>query len=180
MRRRGGHEREEDTKKILDVDATMQGTLTFRDPVNLRINGSFEGSLDTKGSLTIGENAVVKAEIKGEHIVIAGRVYGDITAEKELKIVPPAHVTGNIATPRLAIVDGAILEGKCHMAGKGKEVPPSKKMLTAEELARYLEVSTSMISEWVNSGKLPGIKEQNIWLFNKDEVDEWIASGKVK
>ncbi len=40
-------------KKILDVDASMQGSLTFRDPVNLRIHGKFEGSLDTKGQLTV-------------------------------------------------------------------------------------------------------------------------------
>ena len=38
--------------KILDVDARMQGTVVFKDPVNLRINGSFEGKLDTRGNLT--------------------------------------------------------------------------------------------------------------------------------
>ena len=31
-------------EKILDVDAAMQGSLTFKDPVNLRINGKFEGN----------------------------------------------------------------------------------------------------------------------------------------
>ena len=43
--------------KILDVDASMQGTLSFKDPVNLRINGRFEGRLITKGTLTIGDRA---------------------------------------------------------------------------------------------------------------------------
>ena len=62
--------REKQDKKVLDVDASMQGTLTFKDPVNLRINGSFEGRLDTKGMLTIGENASVRADIHGDEIVI--------------------------------------------------------------------------------------------------------------
>ena len=178
MRRRT---REETIEKVLDVDATMQGTLTFRDPVNLRINGSFEGTLDIKGNLTIGENAVVKAGIKGENIVVAGRVYGDIIAEKELKLMPPARVTGNIQTPRLSIVDGAILEGECRMTGKGKGSEGSgKNVLTAEELAKYLEVDKSMIFEWAESGKLPGVKEKDAWKFNKATVDEWIANGKVK
>jgi excisionase family DNA binding protein len=179
MRRRG---REEETKeKILDVDATMQGTLSFRDPVNLRINGSFEGSLDTKGNLTIGENAVVKAGIKGENIIVAGRVYGDIAATKELTLRPPAHVTGNITTPRLSIVEGAVLEGKCHMTGKEKDPESSRKnILSTDELAEYLEVDSSMIFEWANAGKLPGVKEKNIWKFNKAKVDEWVANGKVK
>ena len=58
-------------EKILDVDASMQGTISFKDPVNLRINGSFEGKLDTRGNLTIGENAKVTANINGDNIVIA-------------------------------------------------------------------------------------------------------------
>jgi excisionase family DNA binding protein len=168
-------------EKVLDVDAAMQGTLTFRDSVNLRINGSFEGTLDAKGSLTIGENAIVRAGIKGENIVVAGRVFGDIVAEKELKLIPPARVTGNIKTPRLSIVDGAILEGECHMTGKEKNSEsPRKNMVTAEELAKYLEVETSMVFEWAKSGKLPGVKESDTWKFNRATVDEWIANGKVK
>ena len=177
MRRRG---HEEVKEKILDVDATMQGTLTFRDPVNLRINGSFEGSLDTKGKLTIGENAVVRAEIKGEHIVVAGRVFGNIVATKELKLTPPGRVTGNILTPRLSIVDGAILEGECHMVDAGDSKTSGKNMLSPEELAKYLEVDTSMVFEWAESGKLPAVKEKDSWKFNRSTVDEWIASGKVK
>ena len=179
MRRRG-HE-EEVKEKVLDVDATMQGSLAFRDPVNLRINGSFEGSLDIKGTLTIGENAVVKAGIKGESIIVAGRVYGDIVATKDLKLKPPAHVTGNITAPILSIIEGAILEGKCHMAGKGKDFEGSRKnILSAEELAKYLEVDTPMIFEWANSGKLPGTKEKDAWKFDREKVDEWVANGKVK
>jgi len=177
MRRR----QEESKQKILDVDATMQGTLIFRDPVNLRINGSFEGSLDTKGSLTIGDNAEVKAGIRGENVVVAGRVYGDIVASRELKIVPPARVTGNITAPRLSIVEGAVLDGECHMTAKGKEAAGAgNRLLSAEELAEYLEVDASMILDWVNSGKLPGTKEKNAWRFDRTKVDEWIANGKVK
>ena len=74
-------------EKVLEVDASMQGTLTFRDPVNLKINGKFEGTLDTRGFLTIGENAVVNASIKGEAITILGKVNGNITAQNVLRIL---------------------------------------------------------------------------------------------
>ena len=58
-------------EKILDVDAAMSGSLTFRDPVNLRINGKFEGTLETRGTLVIGPSAVVKANIICDYIKIA-------------------------------------------------------------------------------------------------------------
>ena len=40
--------------RLLEVDASMAGTLSFKDPVNLQINGQFEGSLDVRGVLTVG------------------------------------------------------------------------------------------------------------------------------
>jgi len=52
--------------------------------------------------------------------------------------------------------------------------------LTAEELAKYLEVDTSMITDWVNSGKLPAMKEGDGWRFDRSKVDEWVAEGKIK
>ena len=67
-------------EKVLEVDASMQGSLSFKDPVNLRISGNFEGTLDTKGTLAIGERADVKATIQGEVIIIAGTINGGITA----------------------------------------------------------------------------------------------------
>ncbi len=172
--------RREAVEKALDVDAAMQGSLTFKDPVNLRINGSFDGVLDTKGTLTISETAIVRAEIKGESIIVAGRVYGNIIAERELKIIPPAHVTGNVTTPRLNILEGAVLDGECHMTAPENQLGDmDKSVMTAEELAKYLEVETSMVFEWASSGKLPAFKDKDIWRFERNRIDEWIANGKV-
>lgn len=168
-------------EKILDVDASMQGTMVFKDPVNLRINGTFEGALDTKGNLTIGENATIKANIKGEVITIAGRVYGDVEASKVLKIVPPAKVIGSIKAPVLSIAEGSLFDGRCQMlrAGNSKDLL-DKDILTADEVARYLEVDASLILGWANEGKLPGIKDKDTWRFEKAVLDEWIASEKIR
>ncbi|MCK4462992.1 MAG: polymer-forming cytoskeletal protein, partial [Candidatus Omnitrophica bacterium] len=93
MRRRFKQTQDETPKeKILDVDASMQGTLSFNDPVNLRINGKFEGKLNTKGILMVGEHADIAADIVGEHITIAGKVSGNIKAYKELKVISPARI----------------------------------------------------------------------------------------
>ena len=35
-------------ERVMDLDANMQGTLSFKEPVNLRINGKFEGNLEMK------------------------------------------------------------------------------------------------------------------------------------
>jgi len=173
--------------KILDVTASMTGTLAFKDPVNLRINGSFEGALDTKGTLTIGENAVIKANIIGEIIVVAGRVSGDITATKSLEIVPPALVLGNITTPIIGIKSGAILEGRLRMtSGLRKESKAAveessaSKEFSLEEVAIYLEVEPNVVEEWAKKGRMPSRRLQDKWVFDKAQVDKWVADERVK
>jgi len=157
-------------EKILDIDASMQGNLTFRDPVNIRINGRFEGNLDTKGSLTVASSANVFADIVGDNIIIGGRVKGRITAKERLTLLPSAVVEGEIYPAKLNVAEGAILEGRCTML---------HDFLNAEELARYLEVDLNSIMEWANTGKVPGAKEGDSWKFERKAIDSWIASGKV-
>ncbi len=156
--------------KILDVDASMQGTLRFKDAVNLRINGKFEGDLETKGNLTIGQTAQVIADIVGDNIVVGGRVKGRITAKERLTLLPTAIVEGNIYPAKLNVAEGAIFEGDCSML---------HDFLNADELARYLEVDLSSIMEWANSGKVPGAKEGSEWRFERKAIDSWVASGKI-
>lgn len=164
-------------EKVLDVDASMQGTMAFRDPVNLKINGKFEGKLDTKGKLMVGEHATVNADIKGEQITVAGKVNGNISATKDLKVISPAHIIGDIATPLLSVAEGAIIDGNIKMSAGGRK---GKESLSAEDVAKFLEVDTSMVVDWADNGKLPGIKDGNSWRFDKNKIDEWIANEKVK
>ncbi len=170
--------KEELDEKILDVDASMQGTITFKDPVNLRINGSFEGKLDTRGSLTIGENAKVRAAIHGDKIVVAGKVKGDITATQSLSLIAPAIVEGNITTPRLSITEGAILEGQIAMLGV-KEGDAPEVNLTLKDVAQYLEVEARVVEGWAREKKIPSLHENGTWTFRKSDVDHWIQQERV-
>lgn len=157
-------------EKILDVDASMQGSLVFKDAVNLRINGKFEGVLETKGNLTIGSTAVVCADIVGDNIIIGGKVKGKVSARERLTLLPTALVEGDIYPVKLNIAEGAVLEGQCSMF---------HEFLNAEEVARYLEVDLKSIMEWANSGKMPAVKEGSGWKFDRKAIDSWVASGKI-
>ncbi len=158
-------------EKILDVDASMQGSLSFKDAVNLRINGKFDGTLEVKGTLTIGSTAAVRADIIGDNIIIGGRVKGKVIAKEKLTLLPTAIIEGEIYPAKLNIAEGAIFDGKCSMLND---------LLTAEELARYLEVDLNSIMEWANSGKIPSTREGDGWRFERKNIDAWVASGKLK
>ena len=165
--------------RILEVDASMAGSLTFKDPVNLQINGRFEGSLETKGNLFIGERAQIKATITGEAIIVRGSVEGPIIASQRLELHSGSSVIGTIITPILVVQEGAVLHGQCEM--RGERVGTESRWMPLDELARYLEVDTSTVAEWAKSGRLPGEQDgQGQWRFNRQRVETWLAQEKIK
>ena len=164
------------TEKWLEVDASMTGTLAFKDPVNLQINGRFDGTLETKGNLAIGERAEVKATIQGEAITIGGTVNGTVTASGRVELQASARVTGKIASPRVIMQDGAIFHGTLEMMGTRGGSP----WMTVEELARYLEVEAGTVVQWAEGGKLPAQRENNQWRFDRAKIEEWLAHEKIK
>src|SRR3989338_11088341 len=156
LNRGGRKEVTETEEKSIEINAKMQGTLSFKDPVNLKVNGNFNGTLEVRGTLTIGNAAFVEAHITGDNIIIAGKVRGDIIAKRMLVLMPTAVLTGNIQTPKLNIVEGAIFQGRCQMV---------EDFLGVEELAKYLEIDSPALVELANSGKIPAIKNGESWKF---------------
>jgi len=172
--------REEVEEKILDVDASMQGTIAFKDPVNLRINGSFEGKLDARGNLTIGENAKVKANISGDRVIIAGKVTGDIHATQSISVIAPAVVQGNITSPLFSVTEGAVIEGQITMLNLRQGQDPADVNLTLKDVSQYLEVESKVVEDWAKSKRIPARQENGNWLFSKSAIDRWIQEENVR
>ena len=114
------------TSAFLGKGSRVTGKLEFEGAV--RIEGQVEGEISSQDTLTIGETAVVNAQVRGTSIVVHGKVTGDISARKRLEIRAPGKVFGNIATPSLIIHEGVVFEGQCTMSATeaGKTVPVDK------------------------------------------------------
>lgn len=167
--------------KVIVVEAGMQGNITFSDPINLCIDGKFEGTLNSRGNLSIGKEARVEAHITGENIVISGRVKGTVTATGSLTLTQTAHLEGDISTPRLSVSGGAVFQGKCAM--EEKEISPSaiqEAFMTAEELAKYLKVEVDAVLNWAKKGRVPAQKYRNNWRFEREKIDAWVAAEKIE
>lgn len=160
----------ETDSRVITVDSDMQGSLSFKDPVHLCINGRFEGTLESKGILEIGESASVDATITGDDIQIGGKVKGEISATKKIVLLEHAVVEGNLRTPVLSIAEGAVFQGKCSMLGD---------VFDTDGLARYLEVDVHTVMDWASSGKIPAFKDGSAWKFERKKIDEWVSAGKV-
>jgi cytoskeletal protein CcmA (bactofilin family) len=80
---------------------------------DLYLDGQVEGSIALKGnSLTVGPNGQVKASVDAKGVVVQGKLEGNIQASDRVELRKSAIVTGDIATQRISIEEGAFLKGK--------------------------------------------------------------------
>jgi cytoskeletal protein CcmA (bactofilin family) len=93
----------------------------------MRIDGNLSGRVSsTGGTLIVGANGKVDANIEVAVGVIHGTVNGDIIASQRLELGRAAKVNGNIQTPSLVIEPGAIFEGSCKMIKMSSAVAKTK------------------------------------------------------
>ncbi|MFZ1700025.1 MAG: polymer-forming cytoskeletal protein [Pyrinomonadaceae bacterium] len=93
---------------------TLTGETEFH--AMLRVDGRLIGTVNSEsGTLIIGTNGQVDANITVAAAMINGTVNGDVFASEKLQLGRTARVMGNIHSPRLIVEEGAILEGSCSM-----------------------------------------------------------------
>lgn len=110
---------------------TLTGETEFH--AMLRVDGHLIGTVSSQsGTLIIGTNGQVDANISVAAAMINGAVNGDVVATEKLQLGRTARVIGNIQSPRLIVEEGAILEGGCSML-KARET--QEEEATAPEYA---------------------------------------------
>ncbi len=143
----------EDIVAFVGHDVEFSGMLTYKG--NVRIDGSFEGEIETDDILFIGEQANVKAQIRAGSVIASGRITGDITAIQRVELKSPAIIDASITTPKLSMDNGVIFNGKITMGsiGQGKVSQGKSKKTFAPVAERQaqsqatVETSDTVISE---------------------------------
>ncbi len=118
-------------KAYMGEDTVFNGSLTFEGTV--RIDGKFEGQVNTDDTLIIGETGHIMAEISAGTVICMGRVEGTIRASKKVEIHSNSRVVGNVKSPALYIELGGILDGSCDMTGKESKIVPLVKLEEKEK-----------------------------------------------
>ena len=113
---------------LLGRDTDIEGTLTFKDTI--RVDGRIKGKLiSTQGTVIIGDNAVIEADVQVGVAIIRGKVRGHVEAGQRIEIYAPAQVDGDICAPTITIDSGVVFNGKCQMQAVVKaaesKIPPS-------------------------------------------------------
>jgi cytoskeletal protein CcmA (bactofilin family) len=106
---------------VLGRTTRFTGILKF--DTTLRIQGSFNGTIEAAGDLIVDREAVVEADhITVSSLTVYGNISGTVQALDKVDMMSGAKVHGDISAARLRIADGVLFEGKCKMTGVDKDV----------------------------------------------------------
>jgi cytoskeletal protein CcmA (bactofilin family) len=88
---------------------------------DLFVDGIVDGKLSlTNGSLTIGPNGQVKADVVAREVIVRGKVEGKVSGRDKVQLASTGQVNGEVQTDRLAIEDGAMLRGRVEAGRQPK------------------------------------------------------------
>ncbi|QPJ64560.1 MAG: polymer-forming cytoskeletal protein [Candidatus Nitrohelix vancouverensis] len=107
-------------KAYMSDDTVFKGVLSFTGAV--RMDGKFEGRVETADTLIVGETGDLKAEIQVGTLVCKGKIEGSIFAKDRVELHSTSRIVGNIITPSLSMEQGSILDGNCNMSGKDGKI----------------------------------------------------------
>ncbi|HMB72803.1 MAG TPA: polymer-forming cytoskeletal protein, partial [Gammaproteobacteria bacterium] len=121
------------TLSVIGETLVFKGDLTAEE--DLLIQGNVSGSiLHRAQNLTIGASGNVQADITAQHVLIQGKVQGDVRASESIVVAASARVEGNLFAPTIGLKEGAKFKGSIDMdPGAWEKQPPKSSSSGASQ-----------------------------------------------
>ena len=115
-------------ENIVGPSAFIRGELSAEGA--FRIDGTIEGTVASRAEVVIGETGVVKGDVVGSDVVVAGQVVGNVRCTGHLEILAKGKVEGDIAAQSVRIETGGVFRGTSFMGASGSG--PKHKMIESD------------------------------------------------
>jgi len=120
------------------VETVIGPTTNFNGTVQndggLRVDGVFEGSVETGGNFIVGEEARVMADVVAYNVSVAGAVKGNVKANR-VEILSTGRVWGDITVKSFLVDEGGFVRGEIIMEGAEFKPPLTKAPKPTPETA---------------------------------------------
>jgi cytoskeletal protein CcmA (bactofilin family) len=101
----------------IGVSVSIKGEIKGSE--DLTIDGQVEGKIDLPDHmLTIGPNATIVADITAKVVTLFGSVIGTVVAREKADVRKTASLEGSLTCGRLAVQEGAKINGKVETKNK--------------------------------------------------------------
>ena len=115
---------------LIGVSTDMKGDITFSG--GLRIDGKVKGNItarsDDNSTLVLSENAMVTGDVSVPHMIVNGKIKGNVTSAERLELQAKAEINGDVSYKVLEIAAGAQVNGIITRVGEKAGVVPLKSV----------------------------------------------------
>ena len=115
MMRRSNEKPSYDKPATVIGEDTVLSASKLESGSSVQINGRFNGDIDVKASLVIGNSGIVDGNVTASFILVAGRIEGNVEANQQIHITKTGSVKGDITYQSIVIDEGAGIEGDLRM-----------------------------------------------------------------
>ena len=108
----------ESNVNVNEVSRISAGTVVkgeISSPGDIRIDGSFDGKIYSKGRVVVGEKAVVKGDVICQNVDFWGTMAGNFYVKDTLSLKAGCKVDGDLHVRRLQVELDARFNGGCKM-----------------------------------------------------------------
>jgi cytoskeletal protein CcmA (bactofilin family) len=107
-------------RAVMGPKISFKGELVGEE--DLLIQGNVEGVVYLKGhNLTIGDGAIVRADILAKNVIVEGDVTGDVIGQERIIMRSTSNVRGNVVAERITMDDGAKIRGGIDMEAESQQ-----------------------------------------------------------
>ncbi len=110
---------------LFSKGVSIKGSVKFLN--ELFIDGEVEGTIDSHGTLMIGQHARIRGEIRTKSVNVRGKVEGNIFVTERCELEAGSTVQGDIEAPRLTVDENATFSGSAKV-GTGKSLQPDGRL----------------------------------------------------
>lgn len=96
----------------------------FSSQGDVSIEGEVHGTVKIIGRLSVGTQAMLKADVTAEQSTVAGSIEGNLTVSGHLELKSTAKILGDVMCETASVDSGAQLSGKVTIGAK--PAPKSK------------------------------------------------------
>lgn len=105
-------------ESLIAPDLVIEGKIEGAGDV--RIAGQFKGDVQVQGNVRIEHGAKVTGEVRGNTVIIAGELEGNITAASRVELLETGVLNGDLKAGSLTVAAGSRMRGRAEFGWSDK------------------------------------------------------------
>lgn len=118
---------------LIGLKTEVKGNLVFAG--GLRIDGLLNGDVSARGqgssTLIVSEHAQVNGDVSVPHVVVTGKIHGQVRSSQRLELHATAEIVGDVHYRVIGMARGATINGNLVCEAHEKGQPPKLKPVAA-------------------------------------------------